>query len=50
MHLLARNFTSEVEKETLTEFDTTFHYKKVFQARWVIEEFIYGVFVKYINN
>ncbi|KAK2555224.1 hypothetical protein P5673_023204 [Acropora cervicornis] len=28
MHPLARNFTSEVEKETLTEFDTTFHYKK----------------------
>ena len=60
MHHLARNFTSQlkekVEKETLTEFGTTFHYKKVFLGKMsdgdyvTIEEFIDGVFVKYINN
>lgn len=37
MHHLARNFTSQlkekVEKETLTEFGTTFHYKKVFPGK-----------------
>lgn len=60
MHHLARNFTSQmkekVEKERLTEFGTTFHYKKVFLGKMsdgdyvTIEEFIDGVFVKYINN
>ena len=60
MHHLARNFTSQlkekVEKETLTEFGTSFHYKKVFLGKMsdgdyvTIEEFIDGVFVKYINN
>ena len=60
MHHLARNYTSQlkekVEKETLTEFGTTFHYKKVFLGKMsdgdyvTIEEFIDGVFVKYINK
>ena len=60
MHHLARNFTSQlkekVEKERLTEFGTTFHYKKVFLGKMsdgdyvTIEEFIAGVFVKYISN
>jgi len=60
MHHLARNFTSQmnkkVEKERLTEFGTTFHYKKVFLGKMsdgdygTIEEFIDGVFVKYISN
>ena len=46
----------KVEKETLTEFGTTFHYKKVFLGKMsdgdyvTIEEFIDGVFVKYIKN
>lgn len=45
-----------MEKERLTEFGTTFHYKKVFLGKMsdgdyvTIEEFIDGVFVKYINN
>ena len=60
MHHLARNFTSllneKVGKETLTEFGTTFHYNKVFLGKIsdgdyvTTEEFIDGVFIKYINN
>ena len=44
------------EKGTLTELDPTFWYKKVFLGKMsdgdyvTIEEFIDGVFVKYINN
>ena len=59
MHHLARNFTSQlkekVEKERLTEFGTTFHYKKVYLGKMsdgdyvTIEEFFDGMFVKYIN-
>ena len=60
MHYLARNFASQlkeqIEKEQLMVFGTTFEYKKVFMGKTdsgefvLIEEYIDGDFIKYINN
>lgn len=61
MHLLARNFASQLEadvkaKEESDFFGTAFRYRKIFHEETedksyvTVEEFILGVFTKYINN
>ncbi|KAJ7380733.1 hypothetical protein OS493_007106 [Desmophyllum pertusum] len=61
MHLLSRNFASQLEAEVKTNgandlFGTAFRYRKIFHGETedkeyvTVEEFIPGVFTKYINN
>ena len=61
MHLLARNFASQLEAEIKRSgesevFGTAFQYRKVFHGETeegdyvTVEEFIPGEFIKYINN
>lgn len=59
MHLLARNFASQLEAEIKEEsevFGTAFRYRKIFHGETdegeyvTVEEFIPGQFKKYVNN
>lgn len=59
MHLLAKNFASQLEAEIKEEsevFGTAFRYRKIFHGETdegeyvTVEEFIPGQFKKYVNN
>ena len=61
MHYLARNVTAKMKEELIAngkeaQFGNIFHYKKIFLGKigedeYVsVEEFVDGLFVKYINN
>ena len=61
MHYLARNVTAKMKEELIAngkeaQFGKIFHYKKIFLGKIgedeyvTVEEFVDGLFVKYINN
>ncbi|CAB4028783.1 transient receptor potential cation channel subfamily M member 6-like, partial [Paramuricea clavata] len=55
MHAVARNLTARFSAKVPEEFGETFQYGKVFYSHWnecpvTVEEYVPGVFSKYINN
>jgi hypothetical protein len=61
MHYLARNVTAKMKEKLIAngkeaQFGKIFHYKKIFLGKIgedeyvTVEEFVDGLFVKYINN
>ncbi|CAB4017492.1 transient receptor potential cation channel subfamily M member 6-like [Paramuricea clavata] len=55
MHAVARNLTARFSAKVPEEFGKTFQYDKVFYSHWnecpvTVEEYVPGVFSKYINN
>jgi hypothetical protein len=55
MHAVARNLTSRFSVKVPQEFGEAFQYGKVFYSQWnecpvTVEEYVEGVFTKYINN
>ena len=55
MHAVARNLTARFSAKVPKEFGEAFQYGKVFYSQWnecpvTVEEYVPGVFCKYINN
>lgn len=55
MHTISRNLTARFSAKVPEEFGESFQYGKVFYSQWgefpiTVEEYVPGVFSKYVNN